>query len=109
MNPYLVLVVLAAVIVGAVVVGVRLMLASGRQRREAAAKPRRLSQTASEYYTRTLRQAVEVAGSEAELAATLDVPPEALRRWLAGEEPPPVEVHLAALDLVTRGTPQAEA
>ena len=77
-----------------------------RQRRELSTAAHR---SVAEYYARTLRQAAEVAGGEAELAAALEVAPEALRRWLGGEEPPPVEIHLAALELVTRGTPHAEA
>ena len=77
-----------------------------RQRRELSTAAHR---SVAEYYARTLRQAAEVAGGEDALAAALNVPPDALRRWLQGEEPPPVEVHLAALDLVTRGAPHARA
>ncbi|HZM35345.1 MAG TPA: hypothetical protein VFC18_12735 [Burkholderiales bacterium] len=98
------LVVLAAIIVAAITVAVRLARNALRERREFSTAAHR---SVAEYYAKTLRQAAEVAGGEAELAAVLNVPPETLRRWLDGAEPPPMEIHLAALDLVTRGTPQA--
>jgi hypothetical protein len=49
-----------------------------------------------------LRQAAELLGGEENLAHALKVSPDALRPWLQGEEPPPIQVHLAALDLLTR-------
>lgn len=100
------LAVLAAIIVAAVAVAVRLARNALRGRREFSTAAHR---SVVEYYARTLRQAAEVAGGEAGLAAALNVPPETLRRWLEGAEPPPVEVQMAALDLITRGTPQARA
>ena len=98
--------VVAAIVIAAIVAALRLARNAARERREFSSAARR---SVGEYYARTLRQAAEVAGGEAELAAALDVPPEALKRWLEGAEPPPMEVHLAALDLITRGTPQAKA
>ncbi|MGH8670072.1 MAG: hypothetical protein ACREUH_12640, partial [Burkholderiales bacterium] len=98
------LAVLAAIIVAVIAAAVRLARNALRERREFSKAAHR---SVAEYYARTLRQAAEVAGGEAELAAVLNVPPETLRRWLEGAEPPPVEVQMAALELITRGTPQA--
>ena len=100
------LAVVAAIFAAVVAVAAWLVRGTLRERRELSASAHR---SVAEYYARTLRQAAEVAGGEAELAVALNVPPEKLRRWLEGAESPPMEVHLAALDLVTRGTPQAKA
>ena len=108
-NPYLLLLVLAAFIVATTVLGLRLFMKGLRSRREVAAVARRANPTAAEYYVRTLRQAAEIVDGEANLAAALDVSPEALGRWLEGRESPPIEVQLAALELVTRGAPQEKA
>ena len=105
-NPYLLLVVLALVLVATVVVAVRFFINGLRLRREVSVAARRTNSTAKDYYARTLRQAAEVVDGEANLAVILNVPPATLRRWLEGEESPPIEVHLAALDLVTRGAPE---
>jgi len=51
-------------------------------------------------YLRVLRKAVEVAGGETALAATLVVAPETLQSWLAGEVVPPVDFYMAALEIV---------
>jgi hypothetical protein len=101
-DPYLLAVALALFLVAALAVAVRLFINALRPRREPPTGARRNAPTANDYYARTLQQAAKVVGGEASLASALNVPPEALRRWLAGEEPPPIEVHLAALDLVTR-------
>ena len=53
-------------------------------------------------YTRTLRRAIEVAGSEAKLAAALRTSNEVLRKWLSGELKPPSKIYFAALEIVTR-------
>ena len=100
------LAVVAALVVAAIVAALRLARNATRERREFSSAARR---SVAEYYARTLRQAAEVAGGEAGLAVALEVSPEALKRWLEGAEPPPMEVHLAALDLITRGTPEARA
>jgi DNA-binding transcriptional regulator YiaG len=105
-DAYLMLAVVAAIVGGAIAAALRLARNSVRERRELSSAAHR---SVAEYYARTLRQAAEVAGGEAELAARLGVAPETLRRWLDGAETPPMEIHLAALDLVTRGAPQAEA
>lgn len=107
-DPYVLLAALAVLLVTTLALGTRFIINGLRLRRETSAAARRTG-PASDYYARTLRQAAEVVGGEASLAATLKVPPDALRRWLEGEESPPIQVHLAALDLVTRGTPQAKA
>jgi DNA-binding transcriptional regulator YiaG len=105
-NPYLLLVVLVLILAVTVGVAVRFFIHGLRLRREVSVAARRTNSTAKDYYARTLRQAAEVVDGEANLALTLNVSPEALRRWLEGAESPPIEVHLAALELVTRGTPE---
>ncbi len=104
-DPYLLLVALAGVVVAILALGLRLAVKALRLRHEASAAARRAG-PASDYYARTLRQAAEVVGGKENLAAALKVSPDQLGRWLEGEESPPVQVHLAALDLVTRGTPK---
>jgi DNA-binding transcriptional regulator YdaS (Cro superfamily) len=54
-------------------------------------------------HTRTLRRAVEVAGSPERLAEALGVSPESLAAWLLGEQALPNEVYLRALDVVSHG------
>ena len=93
------LAVVAAIFAAVVAVAAWLVRGTLRQRRERSASAHR---SVAEYYARTLRQAAEVAGGEAELAVALNVPPEKLRRWLEGAESPPMEVHLAALEVVTK-------
>lgn len=105
-NPYVLLAGLGLILIVIVAVGVRLMFTGLRLRREVSAPARRTDLNATEYYARTLRQAAEAVDGEANLAAALNVPPDALRAWFEGKESPPIEVHLAALDLVTRGTPE---
>jgi hypothetical protein len=108
-NPYLLLIALAVILVVIAAAGLRLIIRSLPARRDVPAAARRSGPTASDYYAGTLRQAAEVVGGEDPLAHALDVSPEALRQWLAGEASPPIEVHLAALDLVTRGAPHEKA
>jgi DNA-binding transcriptional regulator YiaG len=50
-------------------------------------------------YTRTLRRALGICGSEAALASTLNVSVAALYRWIHGDTVP-IEVYMRALDLV---------
>jgi hypothetical protein len=52
---------------------------------------------------RTLQCALGIAGSERKLARKLCVPSEALRKWLAGEEPLPTWAFLAAVDVIADG------
>ena len=53
--------------------------------------------------TRTLYRALENCGGKRALAEALGVSVEVLCRWLAGEDVPPVQSYLAALDLVAMG------
>jgi hypothetical protein len=54
-------------------------------------------------YTRTLRRALEHAGSLDDLARHLGVPVTLLQNWLKGVAPLPPEVYLKAIDMVARG------
>ena len=51
-------------------------------------------------YTRTLKRAIEMVGSEAKLAERLRTSPDVLRKWLSGELQPPSKVYFAALEIV---------
>jgi len=51
-------------------------------------------------YTETLACAAATVGGTARLAESLKVPTGRLASWLAGEEPPPQEVFLDALDVI---------
>ena len=53
-------------------------------------------------YTRMLRRAIEIIGSEAKLAEQLRTSPEVLRKWLSGELQPSTKAHLAAIAILTR-------
>ena len=57
----------------------------------------------STVYTRTLSVAAESLGGVQPLANRLKVEPAALQRWIAGEEFPPHEAFLQALDIVAAG------
>lgn len=57
--------------------------------------------------TRTLARAAETVGGPQALAARLDVEQAALERWMAGDELPPYEMFLKALDIVAAG-PRAD-
>jgi DNA-binding transcriptional regulator YiaG len=52
---------------------------------------------------RTLRRALELIGTEDELAEALGVGFEELADWLAGRTMPPDTVYFAVLDLVAKG------
>ena len=54
-------------------------------------------------YTETLACAAATIGGTARLAEFLNVPRSALVRWLAGEEAPPNQVFLDALDVIADG------
>jgi transcriptional regulator with XRE-family HTH domain len=51
-------------------------------------------------YSRTLRRAAELVGSQQELARRLGIFPSHLLPWLAGTSTPPIEVFLKAVDIV---------
>jgi len=51
-------------------------------------------------YARTLHRACEVLGGLDALSRQLNVPPAKLTRWIGGAEPPPLDVFLAAVDIV---------
>lgn len=59
-------------------------------------------------YTDMLNRAAATLGSVARLAARLGARPDAVRKWMAGEEQPPLAAFLDALDVVAQG-PYAEA
>jgi hypothetical protein len=52
---------------------------------------------------RTLQRALEIIGSEHELAAKLNVALSQLAEWLRGECDVPAKAFFAALDIVARG------
>ena len=54
-------------------------------------------------YTETLSYAAATIGGAARLALFLDVPQAQLTRWMAGEEAPPSQVFLDALDVIADG------
>jgi hypothetical protein len=62
----------------------------------------------STVYTRTLTLAAETLGGAQPLARHLKVDRATLQRWIAGEEFPPHEAFLHALDVVAAG-PRADA
>jgi hypothetical protein len=53
-------------------------------------------------YTRMLRRAIEIIGSEAKLAEQLRTSPEVLSKWLSGELQPSTKAHLAAIAILAR-------
>jgi hypothetical protein len=57
----------------------------------------------STVYTRTLTLAAQSLGGLQPLASRLEVEPAALQSWIAGEEFPPHEAFLQALDIVAAG------
>ena len=59
--------------------------------------------TADTPKVRTLRRAVEVVGSPEALAEVLDVAPEVVSAWLLGQQAPPNDAYMRALDLVSQG------
>ena len=54
----------------------------------------------STVYARTLHRACEILGGVSQLATHLEVRDADLKRWLDGDEDPPLEVFLAAVDVV---------
>ena len=54
-------------------------------------------------YTETLQYAAATIGGATRLAKFLNVPRPSLLRWLAGEEAPPNQVFLDALDVIADG------
>lgn len=54
-------------------------------------------------YVRTLSCALETLGGKSRLAKRLDISPDQLSAWLAGQEVPPLQVFLDALDIVADG------
>jgi len=54
-------------------------------------------------YTETLACAAATIGGTERLAQFLNVSRQRLSRWLAGEEPPPNQVFLDALDVIADG------
>jgi hypothetical protein len=56
----------------------------------------------------TLARAVLIAGSVDILALRLGVEPSTLDAWLRGEEPPPVQAFLQAVDIVVADSTRPE-
>jgi hypothetical protein len=54
-------------------------------------------------YARTLLRACEVLGGLDAAARHFGVPAATIARWIEGAEPPPLEVFLAAVDVVLLG------
>lgn len=54
----------------------------------------------STVHTETLRRAAAAMGGAARLAKALRVPAKQAQRWLAGDDYPPTDVYLRALDLL---------
>lgn len=59
-----------------------------------------ISPSRATVYSRTLHRACEVLGGMQQLSSHLKVPASALSRWIGGEEDPPLDVFLAAVDIV---------
>ena len=59
-----------------------------------------LSKSKVTVYARTLHRACEVLGGLDATSRHLGVPAASLTRWIGGVEPPPLEVFLAAVDVV---------
>ena len=51
--------------------------------------------------TRTLKRALQIAGSADALAERLECDAAKLGRWLSGDEPTPAGIYLRALDIVS--------
>jgi len=62
-----------------------------------------LSKSRVTVYARTLHRACEVVGGLDALSRHLDVPAATLARWIGGLEQPPLNVFLAAVDIVLLG------
>jgi len=59
--------------------------------------------------TRTLRRAAELVGGVTQLALLLHVEEADLKRWMTGEASTPMEVFLAALDVVSGASYERQA
>ena len=57
-------------------------------------------------FARTLHRACELLGGLDALSTELGVPAASLTRWIGGLERPPMEVFLAAVDIVLLGAEQ---
>ena len=62
-----------------------------------------LSKSRVTVYARTLHRACEVLGGVEALSRHLGVPAETLARWIGDREQPPLDVFLAAVDVVLLG------
>ena len=62
-----------------------------------------LSKSRVTVYARTLHRACELLGGLDALSRHLGVPAATIARWIGGIEEPPVEVFLAAVDIVLLG------
>lgn len=62
-----------------------------------------LSRTRVTVYARTLHRACELLGGLDALSTELGVPASDIARWIGGIEPPPLEIFLAAVDIVLLG------
>jgi hypothetical protein len=62
-----------------------------------------LSKSRVTVYARTLHRACHVLGSLDALSRHLNVPAPTLARWIGGAETPPLDVFLAAVDVVLLG------
>ena len=54
-------------------------------------------------YADMLHRAAATLGGVSRLAVHLAAPPEAVRKWIAGTEEPPLAAFLEALDVVAQG------
>ena len=79
------------------------MMASVQQPAHSLGECPPLSKTRVSVYARTLHRACEVLGGNDALARHLGVPPSALTRWIGGVEEPPLQMFLAAVDVVLLG------
>lgn len=59
---------------------------------------------ATSVYSRTMQKAAQLAGGEKKLARYLRVPMADLLKWMAGQDTPPTQVFLKAVDLVLEET-----
>jgi len=53
-------------------------------------------------YQQTLRRAAEIVGNDEALAQQLGATLEQVRSWIAGDERPPMDVFLRAVDIVVK-------
>lgn len=59
-----------------------------------------MKRTEPTVYRRTLARAVEIAGSEENLARFLACTPKEILKWASGESNPPMPIFLAMVDVV---------